>query len=220
MDCRFCLFPQEDIHNPLISPCSCTGSVQYVHVQCLRRWRSITENPDAAMRCQLCLENFDVFLRWPLETVPKLRVGHTWFVFTKPLLISTFLYYINALLCFHTMKNTRLPTYNSILMFYLYENQSQPFFFASVIAITIFYFLTLVPYVYSIHSKSIYARYWMKTEIQGVHPRNLLVYVLLNFMLTYFYAYPFGLFYIFSLPKLFLAHEQIIRRMNADAQMF
>ena len=39
INCRFCfsegLF---DGDNPLISPCSCTGSVKYIHLNCLRKW--------------------------------------------------------------------------------------------------------------------------------------------------------------------------------------
>jgi len=35
--CRVCLSENED-DNPLISPCHCTGSCKYIHLECLRHW--------------------------------------------------------------------------------------------------------------------------------------------------------------------------------------
>ena len=35
--CRICYDSGEEA-NPLISPCKCSGSMQYVHLQCLRKW--------------------------------------------------------------------------------------------------------------------------------------------------------------------------------------
>ena len=37
--CRFCFCEGEtDRENPLISPCLCTGSMKYIHLECLRTW--------------------------------------------------------------------------------------------------------------------------------------------------------------------------------------
>ena len=36
--CRICFEPGEDNHNVLLSPCICSGSLRYIHVECLRRW--------------------------------------------------------------------------------------------------------------------------------------------------------------------------------------
>lgn len=35
--CRICL-SEEEPNNPLISPCGCTGSMKYMHVDCLKTW--------------------------------------------------------------------------------------------------------------------------------------------------------------------------------------
>ena len=35
--CRICFQNDEEI-SPLISPCSCTGSLKYIHLQCLQKW--------------------------------------------------------------------------------------------------------------------------------------------------------------------------------------
>lgn len=36
--CRICQMGQEQDSNPLIQPCRCTGSLQYVHQECIKRW--------------------------------------------------------------------------------------------------------------------------------------------------------------------------------------
>lgn len=44
-ECRICLSPEEE-DNALISPCSCTGSVQYIHTKCFQSWiRKKAEDP-------------------------------------------------------------------------------------------------------------------------------------------------------------------------------
>lgn len=36
--CRFCLENSETISNPLIAPCNCKGSIEFLHLKCLFRW--------------------------------------------------------------------------------------------------------------------------------------------------------------------------------------
>ncbi|KAK7877267.1 hypothetical protein WMY93_032021 [Mugilogobius chulae] len=36
--CRICQMGEESVSNPLIQPCRCTGSLQYVHQECIKRW--------------------------------------------------------------------------------------------------------------------------------------------------------------------------------------
>jgi predicted Zn-ribbon and HTH transcriptional regulator len=39
--CRICLGEEEDDEveeNPLISPCKCNGTMQYIHLECLKKW--------------------------------------------------------------------------------------------------------------------------------------------------------------------------------------
>ena len=35
--CRICL-GEEEPDNPIISPCSCTGSVKFIHLECIKEW--------------------------------------------------------------------------------------------------------------------------------------------------------------------------------------
>jgi len=50
--CRICL--EEDQTEKLFSPCRCSGSSKYVHIDCLNEWRATSNNPEAFNRCFTC----------------------------------------------------------------------------------------------------------------------------------------------------------------------
>ena len=36
--CRICLMEDNEVDNPLITPCKCAGSMKYIHHMCLKTW--------------------------------------------------------------------------------------------------------------------------------------------------------------------------------------
>ena len=50
--CRICL--ESDNNEQLISPCLCSGSSQYVHTECIQKWRTTTTNEEAIIMCMEC----------------------------------------------------------------------------------------------------------------------------------------------------------------------
>ncbi|KAG7482455.1 E3 ubiquitin-protein ligase MARCH7 isoform X1 [Solea senegalensis] len=69
--CRICQMREEAASNPLIQPCRCTGSLQYVHQECIKRWLCSKigsgSNMEAITTCELCkeklrlnIDNFDI----------------------------------------------------------------------------------------------------------------------------------------------------------------
>ncbi|XP_069791536.1 E3 ubiquitin-protein ligase MARCHF7 isoform X2 [Narcine bancroftii] len=69
--CRICQIAGSTSANPLIKPCHCTGSLQYVHQECIKKWLQSKINSDADLNtvitCELCkeklqldMEDFDV----------------------------------------------------------------------------------------------------------------------------------------------------------------
>lgn len=69
--CRICQMGEESSSNPLIQPCRCTGSLQFVHQDCIKRWLrskiSSGTNLEGITTCELCkdklrlnLDNFDI----------------------------------------------------------------------------------------------------------------------------------------------------------------
>ncbi|KAK6054406.1 zinc finger, C3HC4 type, partial [Cooperia oncophora] len=58
--CRIChcCWPS-DASDPLISPCRCSGSLQYVHVSCLMHWLDISSRKlHRPAVCELCLYKY------------------------------------------------------------------------------------------------------------------------------------------------------------------
>ncbi|XP_069717847.1 E3 ubiquitin-protein ligase MARCHF7 isoform X2 [Phaenicophaeus curvirostris] len=69
--CRICQLSSASSDNLLIAPCKCTGSLQYVHQECMKKWLQSKINSgsslEAVTTCELCkeklhlnLEDFDV----------------------------------------------------------------------------------------------------------------------------------------------------------------
>eukprot|EP01067_Filipodium_phascolosomae_P005900 Filipodium_phascolosomae@DN402_c0_g2_i1.p1 len=66
--CRICLLDgQDSLDDPLIAPCACKGSIEWVHLCCLKRWidgRRGTEGQATGsqffkqLQCELCKQNF------------------------------------------------------------------------------------------------------------------------------------------------------------------
>jgi len=65
--CRICLFEGTDPEDPLISPCSCKGSISWVHLNCCKYWikSKLDEAQDDCgsffyqpIACELCKTNF------------------------------------------------------------------------------------------------------------------------------------------------------------------
>lgn len=58
--CRVCFGedePQKDVSGYLVAPCNCIGSVQHIHLRCLRTWQATQRaqgRHDKANLCELC----------------------------------------------------------------------------------------------------------------------------------------------------------------------
>ena len=64
--CRICLSTSSSIHNPLVAPCFCSGTMKFVHLNCLYNWNRnksiLSENENFILylwkdiKCELCQE--------------------------------------------------------------------------------------------------------------------------------------------------------------------
>ncbi len=76
INCKICL-SEEDSENPMISPCKCTGSMQYIHLNCLKEWlegkKHMKETSQVnsyiwkGLECEIC--------KHPYEDIIKLKDG-------------------------------------------------------------------------------------------------------------------------------------------------
>eukprot|EP00697_Spironema_sp_BW2_P000590 gnl/Spiro4/10805_TR5753_c0_g1_i1.p1 gnl/Spiro4/10805_TR5753_c0_g1~~gnl/Spiro4/10805_TR5753_c0_g1_i1.p1 ORF type:complete len:311 (-),score=32.51 gnl/Spiro4/10805_TR5753_c0_g1_i1:122-1054(-) len=49
-ECRFC----HETDGAMIAPCMCSGSIRWVHRECLDEWRSVSQNPLSFSTCDTC----------------------------------------------------------------------------------------------------------------------------------------------------------------------
>ena len=73
--CRICYLEEDTIENPLIQPCVCSGSMKYIHLECLKHWLKtsifikIESNQDRFIylyktpQCELCKTKFTDYIR-------------------------------------------------------------------------------------------------------------------------------------------------------------
>ena len=54
--CRLCWGDEEE--GPLVQPCACRGSAQWIHEHCLEQWRRTGPREDAAYRCGQCMDRY------------------------------------------------------------------------------------------------------------------------------------------------------------------
>ena len=94
--CRFCLDTNETTKNPLLQPCSCRGSMRFVHKKCLMRWR-VQDPIRNAEICLLCLTPY--ILEAPMiEQMPD-DTGLIGLVLRAPLFLSVGVNYLFILHC-------------------------------------------------------------------------------------------------------------------------
>ena len=73
--CRICYLEDDAKENPLIQPCICSGSMKYIHLDCLKHWLrtsifvKIESNQNCSLYlyknpiCELCKTKFTDYIR-------------------------------------------------------------------------------------------------------------------------------------------------------------
>lgn len=74
--CRICYCDETEVESPLISPCSCSGSMKFIHFSCLQTWlkskivvkSTVTDNCASyslkQIECELCKVVFPDFVKY------------------------------------------------------------------------------------------------------------------------------------------------------------
>ncbi len=76
--CRFCWDTTAKLDNPLFSGCKCSGSVGYIHFECLRSWLDVKKQMKTSpcfssyfwksFECEICKKAYPLVLRAKCET--------------------------------------------------------------------------------------------------------------------------------------------------------
>ena len=223
--CRFC-FDGPDTNNPLVNPCKCIGSMKYVHVQCIKKWRLNTTNPEWRYKCQLCLSDFEIYLRWEKEDQPQI-VPLLHVLTQSPILVSLVLSYLHltilSLFPIFNLVPTRLEIKSSLQELY-FTNTSYFLYLSLLSSITCIYAITYYKSFWKyIKNKKMYAYLWLSCiSNNGIFQSPLMTILMTLFAaaVTFPYISPFVLLYMYTLSCIYETHMMIIHHMNIRAEIF
>ena len=211
--CRFCHIKYEDERDPFISPCECTGSVEFVHQNCLRAWRRTTEYPEHRQYCQLCLTEYDIERRWPLETIPEDDRTGAWFFLSKPYIFILILQFIYSSL---------LQLITNTLSIHLNRVSAGLLYVAIINSLSLIYITYYYKYFKSVQSKHVYLYYWSTCKLRDesyIRPCYLFLASSISYICIYFCPEPYGMMFIILLPQYYHCHKGILELMNDDGEI-
>ena len=90
--CRICLEEESDI-DKLISPCRCSGSSKYVHLDCLQTWRRTSRGGVGENKCMECHTEYLVRKRHERERILEIPICRlAQILYYTPTVISMIIY--------------------------------------------------------------------------------------------------------------------------------
>jgi len=217
--CRFCYEPKLSQTDPLITPCKCTGSVRYIHLQCLKQWRALTTNPEFVKRCQLCLTNYRIPVRHPLERIPNFDDDQVWFFLSKPLIPVFLIHYFYIILAAQLIREKMLaPPHGYLFPYFQLNILTNLFFFSMSTLLFISYFAYYIKFIRDVKNIHLYTKYWSYMRLDGTMPLPYVGTLLISYSMTQVCVYPFGFCFVLLLPKFVNIHKTILHRINQDAE--
>lgn len=106
--CRFCLDNRNSNRNPLLTPCECKGSIEFVHLFCLNHWRN--QDPQRnGETCLLCFTPYHLPEEYDVEVIPGGKISY--YLIDSGFFLNLFLHYIAAIIYFGTYGTLRPDIY-------------------------------------------------------------------------------------------------------------
>ena len=218
--CRFCFEPAIDTSDPLITPCKCAGSIQYIHLQCLKQWRRTTENPEFIRRCQLCLTNYTMPLKHPLELIPVFEYDHAWFFLSKPYVPIFLCHYFYIIATVYILKDKiSSPPHGYFFPYIPLNILSNILFFSMSTVVFSCYFKYYIKFIRRVKNMNLYVNYWLHMRLDNTMPLPYATTLIISYSMTQICVYPFGFFFILMLPKFIDIHKTILHRINREAEL-
>ena len=182
--CRIC-YIEEDKNNPLIAPCECKGSVQYIHKRCLYTWIRIS----LRNTCELCKTIF----KMELIKFEKVYRPNLYFLqlSTRPDLIFVELLSLYFLYLQYTLSYTREASYSKYQHIYNIITRVQeqiPTLLGIVLACQ---GVVLVPAFQMIQQKCRYLSYiFLCRDISGMTAYPLTYYFIIScsILISFYYS--------------------------------
>lgn len=194
--CRFCWGTKDNKNNKLFNPCECKGTLEYVHQQCLNRWRYMDPHRNG-MRCLLCMTVYRLPDANIFEEIPN---DNTWFnvALRYPFFLFAIIFYIWI---FHQQH----ANYNSF-NFYNHSSLSliNPYQYIFQGA-----FAVIAKRQWKVKNKILYFKLWCTPQSFFIFISHFLC--LFYFLLEYYYMI---IPLVFSMGLYYKNHKIILLRIN------
>ena len=92
--CRFCWDTKASLENPLFSTCKCSGSVGYIHFDCLRGWLDVKKQMKTSpcfssyfwksFECEICKKAYPLVLRTKCPTAKSGYITYNLVDYERP----------------------------------------------------------------------------------------------------------------------------------------
>jgi hypothetical protein len=209
--CRFCLSEDHPKNNKMITPCACTGSIRYLHLECLHEWRRLSSNEEYKDKCSICQHYYDLPRRWPLEKVDD--PGILWGDFlSNPIITSAFTYYVHIFL--HGFVPPLANLGDRIAITFLYQTPlSKLLFFLILFGMTGLYGLYFLPRYRRLRSPRILWRFLAPDVALFVTIQCFFLY------LVSIAIFPFGVLYLVGLSYTRGIYIKALEQMNEKGQI-
>jgi len=220
--CRFCLMPQENTNNRFITPCNCTGSVEYIHVDCFNRWRRVTEYEQHRRICQLCLTEYNLGRHWPIERMPRLDYSSAWFLLSRYYVFGILLYYAHFTICMKFLPIEMANTKSEQIINQLTGENGTHCFVILMGIVTAMYASFYWTLFRTVRNKLRYCMFLFRSDIQQYTHITPISYMLLLPFVYYVsqsYIYPFGWLYAYLLPQYMYVHVSILHTLNEEGEV-
>ena len=213
--CRIC-YIQAEKNNPLVAPCVCKGSVQYIHKQCLYTWIRISSRNT----CELCKTFFTMeLIKFEKVYRPNQYILQ---ISTLPhiLFIELCCFYILYLqIMQHIIAPVKVASYNKYqYVFDLITNVHEqiPTMLGLVLASQ---GVVLVPAFYRVQRKCRYLSYIVSNrDISGLTATPLTYYMVIacSIFMSFYFRIGGALSSVLFMSKLYDIHCKLVMQINTD----
>jgi len=198
--CRIC-YEIEDSHNPLLSPCNCKGTIEFIHTNCFYKWLHVSSE----YSCKLCNTVYSIE-ELQLESLYEPSYHQLW------LSRHSVIVYINLILIY-ICYNLYTESYSTQYYTEFYKLLVPPFIVSLGIQCTI-----IIPSIMLIHNKLTYVQAFCScTRLPGMNISAFTysLLILIGFVVSFYYI--MGSFtLVFFIGRFYTIHSQIVLQMNTD----
>ena len=217
--CRFCLEPKEE-NNALISPCKCLGSIKYVHIQCIKKWRRMTENSDCVTMCQMCLTNFDMPLKYPLEDIPNIHFDVAWYFLSRPYIFAIISHYLlMVIIGLMSEEQGTMKPHGYIIPYVSITRIVNIQSIGISTAVFTLYFSYFMHHIKRVKNMNLYTKFLTQYRIRHVFPRLYFISLLASYYMIGVCIIPSALIFVLLLPKYMEIHKEILYKINSEAEV-